>query len=149
MTDLDNVTVTENDTVTRDPLTGAPMHTIERTVVRRDHSNWGLWIAGIAVFGLVVVLALFLLGRNNDPTAGKALAAEVEADAGQLQAEQAIVDVDAAGDRAASNAAAASASAAAARAAAASAAAAQAAVAPQAPNPADSEDPAEVYPPLP
>ena len=49
-TDADNVTVTENDTLTRDPATGEAVHTVERTVVRRDSSNWGLWVAGYLFF---------------------------------------------------------------------------------------------------
>ena len=165
-TDADTVTVTENDTVSRDPVTGEAVHTIERTVVRRDSSNWGLWIAGIAVFGAVLVLALFLLGRNNDPTADQVIAAQAEAEAARLQADQAIQDANAAridatvtalnansqvansqaANQAASNAAAASASAAEAAAARASAAA-QAASIPRAPTPADSADSSEAYPP--
>lgn len=162
----DEVTVTEHDTMSRDPVTGEAVHTIERTVVRRDNSNWGLWIAGIAVFGAVLVLALFLLGRNNDPTADQVLAAQAEAEAARIQADQAIQDANAAridatvtalnansqvangqaANQAASNAAAASASAAEA-AAARAAAAAEAASIPQAPNPADSADSSEAYPP--
>lgn len=166
MTDTDTVTVTENDTVTRDPVTGAPVHTLERTVVRQDNSSWALWVAGIAVFGAVLVLTLFLLGRDNDPTADQVLAAQAEAEAARLQADQALQDANAArmdatvtalnansqvansqaANQAASNAAAASASAAEAAAARASAAAAAANV-PQAPNPADSGDSSEAYPP--
>ncbi len=165
-TDADNVTVTENDTLTRDPATGEAVHTVERTVVRRDSSNWGLWVAGIAVFGAVLVLALVLLGRNNDPTADQVLAAQVEAEAARVQADQSIQDANAAridatvtalnansqvansqaANQAASNAAAASASAAEAAAARASAAA-EAASTPQATNPADSGDTSEAYPP--
>jgi hypothetical protein len=160
MTNPDSVTVTENDIVTRDPVTGAPVHTIERTVVRRDHSNWGLWIAGIAVFSSVLMLALLLLGSNNNPTADQVLAAQAEAETARLQADQALQDANAArmdatvtalnansqaaGNQAASNAAAASASAA--EAAAARASAAAAASFPQAPNPADAADPSEAYP---
>lgn len=162
MTDTETVTVTENDTVTRDPVTGEPVHTLERTVVRRDNSSWALWVAGIAVFGAVLVLALFLLGQNNGPTDDQVLAAQAEAEAARLQADQALQDANAArmdatvtalnansqaaGNQAASNAAAASASAAEAAAARAAAAAATASV-PQAPNPADSRDTSEAYPP--
>ncbi len=162
MTDTDNVTVTENERVTRDPVTGEAVHTVERTVVRRDNSSRGLWVAGVAVFGAVLVIALFLLGRNNDPTSDQVLAAQAEAEAARVQAEQAIQDANAArmdatvtalnansrnaGADAANSAAAASAAAAEA-AAARAAAAADAASAPQAPNPADSKDASEAYPP--
>src|SRR5699024_8224046 len=103
---------------------------------------WGLWVAGIAVFGAVLVIALFLIGRRRETTPDdQLLAAQAQAEDSRIQAEQAIQDANAAridatttaltaGNQAANNAAAASAAAAEAAAARASAAAEAAASAP-------------------
>ena len=91
MSDTDQVTVTENASVVRDPVTGEAHQVIERTVTERKESNWALWVAGIAVFVAALVLALGLLGRN-DPAAADLAAAQAEAEAARLQAEQAALD---------------------------------------------------------
>ncbi|MBX7249336.1 MAG: hypothetical protein K1X35_09890 [Caulobacteraceae bacterium] len=145
----ENVTVTENTAVVRDPVTGEARRVVERTVTRTDNSNWGLWVAGIAVFGAVLVIALFLIGRGRDTTAADdaVLAAQAQAEASRIQAEQAIQDANSAriaaaasayntGSAAANNAAAASAAAAEAAAARADAAARAA----SAPAPAPTDD---------
>jgi len=85
----ENVTITENTSVSRDPVTGEAVQTIERTIARTDNSSWGLWVAGIAVFGAVLVIALFLIGRNNQSTDDQVLAAQAQADAARAQADQA------------------------------------------------------------
>src|SRR5690606_2358200 len=124
MSDTENVTVTENAAVTRDPVTGQQTETVavQRDVQRRGDSSWALWVAGVAVFGAVLVVALRLLGRDRQ-TDEEVLAAQAQAEAARMQAEQAIMDANAArmdatvgalsaGNIAANNAAAASAAAA-------------------------------------
>lgn len=94
MSNPDQVTVSENATVVRDPVTGEAHEVIERTVTETRDSNWALWVAGIAVFATALILALVLLGRGAGETDAEVLAAQAEAEAARLQAEQAIVDAN-------------------------------------------------------
>jgi len=103
MSDIDHVTVTENASVVRDPITGERERVIERTVTETRDSNWALWVAGIAVFATALILALVLLGRSNEQTDADVLAAQAEAEAARIQAEQAVIDANQARVQAAVN----------------------------------------------
>lgn len=94
MSDTDHVTVTENTAIVRDPITGEARQTIERTVTGENNSSWALWVAGVAVFGAALVIALVILGRNNNQTDAEVLAAQAEAQAARVQAEQATLDAN-------------------------------------------------------
>jgi len=94
MSDVDHVSVTENATVVRDPVTGERQQVIERTVTERRDSSWALWVAGIAVFIAALVLALIVMNRNPAETDADVLAAQAEAEAARLQAEQATMDAN-------------------------------------------------------
>lgn len=94
MSDNEHVTVTENTAIVRDPVTGEARQTIERTIVGENKSSWALWVAGVAVFGAVLVIALVLLGQNNNQTDAEVLAAQAETEAARIQAEQAILDAN-------------------------------------------------------
>lgn len=94
MSDNEHVTVTENTAIVRDPVTGEARQTIERTVVGENNSNWALWVAGVAVFGAALVVALVILGQNNNQTDAEVLAAQAETEAARLQAEQATLDAN-------------------------------------------------------
>lgn len=94
MSDIDHVTVTENASIVRDPITGQRERVIERTVTETRDSNWALWVAGIAVFATALIIALLLLGRGNEQTDADVLAAQAEAEAARAQAEQAVLDAN-------------------------------------------------------
>lgn len=163
MSDIETHNVSETVAVTRDPVTGQATRTVQvdRSVNRGGDNNWALWVAGLAVFAAALVIALLLLGRNDESTQDELLAAQAATEAERLRAEQALMEanqarIDAAttalsvGSRAADSSAAASAAAAEAAAARANAAADAARTAPP-PAPAPSttviEEPAP-EPPL-
>ena len=80
----------ETTTVRREP----DAIVTEHQVARREDSSWALWVAGIAVFLAVLVIALFMITRNNGAADADTAALTAEAEAARMQAEQAIADAN-------------------------------------------------------
>lgn len=81
---------TETVTVRREPDAVVTQH----HVASRGDSSWAYWVAGVAVFAAVLVIALFVLSRNDAEPNAELLTAQAEAEAARLTAEQAVADAN-------------------------------------------------------